>query len=315
MEAFELSILKKRNITAGFVHLITGIIVIIFYAITKGAHGRANFEAFRNTPATADDASVTRMCSTQTGTFDLPSQCQTTINFTKPVKVASFNVVYGSIAFFFITALAHFFYGTDGFGSGSYSNAITQGWNPYRWFEYASSASLMTVLIGLTDGNRDATSLWALYIMTAAMMFNGYTVESLLRGKAKIADAARDSIRSSTIAGWTLFIGIWVALFYSFATLVSDVKTKFSAEVDPDTGDAIRVPTWIWIIVILQLVYYALFGFIQLKHIYSRLSNKPFDFTKIESSYITLSYVAKVSLAAGIGYGLIFRTRGCPELT
>lgn len=307
MDLLEFTKIKNRNFNAALIHFITGAIVIIFYAVTKGAQNRSNFATFRNSPANLDD----NTCSTNAGSYEVPSQCVTEISFTKPVKVVSFNLVYGAIAFFMITAFAHFFYSTDGFGTGAYYNALAQGWNPYRWFEYASSASIMTVLISLSSGNRDFTSVLALYVMTIAMMFSGYSVESLLRGSSKVTTMARDTIRSSTIAGWTLFIGIWVVLFYSYLSLVSDVKTKFANELD--NGKKIEVPSWIIIIVILQLIYYALFGFIQLRHISQRLSGKPYSYIETENSYIGLSYIAKLSLASGIGYGLIFRVRDCPE--
>ena len=305
----EIAKLKKSNAIAAGVHLLTGLSVLIWYSYTKPAQTRSSFTAFRNTPATQADAN--NSCSTSNAPFEDPGKCNTEIAFTKPVKVVSLNVVVGSIAFFFITALAHFFYATDGFGAGSYTRSIAQGWNPYRWTEYAISASLMSVIIGLTDGTRDFTALMSLLFMTAAMMYNGYSIESLLRGHAKISEMAQDSIKISTIAGWLLFVGVWSVLFYSFATLVSDVKNKFAGQTDPD-GNPIQVPGWIWFIVVFQLFYYALFGIVQARHIRARLSGKHFDFTKIEKSYIGLSYFAKLSLASGIGYGLIFRTKDCP---
>lgn len=308
MDALDFKKLKNRNFNAAITHFVTGVIVLIFYAATKGAKNRSSFFTFRNSPANLADGT----CSTTSDDYEIPSQCNTEISFTKPVKVVSFNLVYGAVSFFMITAFAHFFYSTDGFGTGAYSNSIVQGWNPYRWFEYASSASLMTVLISLSSGNRDFTSVFALYVMTAALMFNGYSVESLLRGSSKVGSMARDAVKSSTVAGWTLFVGIWVVLFFSYLSLVSDVKTKFANELD--NGKKIEVPRWIVIIVILQLIYYALFGFVQLRHINGRLSGKPYSYVETENWYIGLSYIAKLSLASGIGYGLIFRVKDCPEI-
>lgn len=305
--------LKHRNLVAAIAHFITGLTVLIWYSLSKPAQKLSSFTAFRNTPATeADYNSAPTSCSTsQMTTYETPSQCNTEIAFTKPAKVVSINVVIGAIAFFMITAFAHTFYATDGFGTRTYSRAIQQGWNPYRWFEYAASASIMSVIIGLSDGTRDVTTLWSLAIMTIAMMFNGYSTESLLRGTAKVGEMARESIKSSTASGWLLFAGIWTTLIYSFATLVADVKTKFSGVVD-NNGKPIAVPTWIWFIVFLQLIYYSLFGIVQLRHISARLSGQPYSYITTENSYITLSYFAKLSLASGLGYGLLFRTKNCP---
>lgn len=310
----QLSKLKHRNFLAGLVHLATGGLVILLYSIFEASQTRSSFRAYRNSVANQADSVPNAdglSCSTL-DIFNTPGKCIVDIALTKPVEVVQVNLVYGAIAFFMITAFAHFFYATDGFNSGAYTIAIAQGWNPYRWLEYGCSASIMTILIGMSVGLRDFTALWALFFSTAAMMINGYCSESLLRGTAKVSQYARDAIYGSTAAGWLLFIGIWGAFIYTFSSLVSEVKSKFSGVIDPDTGKQVAVPSWVWFIVIIQLVYYALFGIVQIRHISSRFSGKAFSYVNTESAYITLSYTAKLALAAGIGYGLIFRTRDCP---
>jgi hypothetical protein len=240
-----------------------------------------------------------------------PDECSVEIVYQAPKSTFSINVVYGALVFFLFTAAAHIFYATDAFGTGNYSKAIVMGWNPYRWFEYATSASLMSVLIGLIDGTRDTGSLIATVGLTSAMMFNGYTVESLLRGKASLPQTAKDAITGATYSGWILYIFLWTVLLYSFGTLVSDVKRLYSGQTGTD-GKPISVPVWVWFIVIFQAIYYASFGYVQYGHIHKRLSGIPFNYESIENSYISLSYFAKLSLAGGIGYGLIFRTKDCP---
>lgn len=297
--------LKNKNFFAAGLHFLSFLVVLIFYTATKGSHSRSSFKFYRNTIADSADGT----CSTVVP-FVQPSQCDVTVGLTKPKEVGQVNLIYGTLAFFAITCVAHIYYGTDGFGSGSYSHAIRQGWNPYRWFEYAASAGVMSILIGLTEGVNDASSLFALLIMTMAMMFNGFSVESLLRGSNKITADTRTSISASTLSGWALFIGIWTIIIYNFSMVVSDVKKKnFTLD-----GKKVGVPTWIWIIVIMQLVYYALFGLLQRNHIAKRLGNDAnYNYLDTENSYLQLSFTAKLSLASGLAYGLIFRTRDCPE--
>ena len=163
----------------------------------------------------------------------------------------------------------------------------------------------MSVLIGLVDGTRDVATLWLLALITVAMQFNGFSVESLLRGTGKVGQGARDAITGSTIAGWTLFFALWSVVVYGFSNLFSDVKTAFPGP--PES----TIPTWIWFILIMQFIYYTLFGIVQANHIKNRLSGRSFNYLETENSYIFLSFFAKISLASGIGYGLLWRTKDC----
>jgi hypothetical protein len=245
---------------------------------------------------------------------DPTGQCSVDFPYQLPVKQVEIQVIYGCIAFFLITAAAHAYYATDGLGSGSYTLAIQEGWNPYRWYEYAASASIMTVLIGITTGTRDLPTLILSALLTAGMQFNGFTIESLLRGQSTVPTKSRDAITSSLLSAWSLFVGLWVVLFYNFAFVVKDVKELYKGEVDPQSNGPVAVPSWIWFVVILQLIYYASFGIVQNVHIKHRLNdaNTTFSYYQTEKSYIWLSYFAKLSLASGISYGLLFRTKDCP---
>lgn len=302
--------LLRSNLIAAGAHLLSALVVIWAYNHWPVAQEKADVKAYRLQiagPSTPDQ------CTTTGGSAPTPDQCQVEISFQQPKAAFSANVIYGAIFFFLITAAAHAWYGTDGFGSGSYTTALSQGWNPYRWFEYGLSASIMIVIIGLVDGTRDATTLGALFGATTAMMLTGFTTESLLRGRGAISNASRDAITGSTVVGWLLFVTVWATLLYSFGTLVSDVNSLYKNEVDA-SGNPVRVPTWIWYIVIAQLLYYAAFGIVQALHVRDRLSGRNnFDYVTVEKRYIQLSYWSKLSLASGIAYGLIWRVKDCPQ--
>ena len=298
--------LKHSNNMAFVAHVLSALVLIVLYGRWPATHSRSTVETFRNTIAGPND----ELCTTDSSGLT-PTQCNVTVGLTKPRPQATFNLVFGAIAFFVITAFAHFFYATDGFGSEAYSKAIEQGWNPYRWFEYATSASIMTALVGLVDGIRDIQLIFVLVLITAAMQICGFSVESLLRGHGKVSQNARDSVVGISAVGWILFVALWATVFWTFGNAVSDVKTKYAGTIG-DNDKPPEVPAWIWFIVIAQLIYYALFGLVQLRHIRARFSGKPFDFISTEKSYISLSFFAKISLASGIGYGLLFRTKDCP---
>jgi hypothetical protein len=297
--------LISLNWLAVLAHVGSAVVVIVLYNIYDAAQERSNVQTFRYQIAAPD---TLPQCNTEGTVPPTPDKCNVNLVYQKPKMVTTFNIIYGTLAFFFFTALAHIYYGTDGFGSGNYTQAIRDGWNPYRWFEYALSASLMSVLVGLVDGTRDTGALIACVALTAAMMGAGFVTESALRGT--ISPLVRDTVRAATVVGWILFLGLWTILLYQFATTVSDVDTLYKGTLDP-SGDPVRVPSWIWVVVILQLLYYASFGVVQLIHINRKFSGRPFNYVSIEKAYIFLSFFAKLSLAAGLSYGLIFRVKDC----
>jgi len=305
--------LLRRNWYAAGAHFVLAVLLIIFYNVWSNSKGYAYANTFRyqlaapNTPA---------QCNTANGVPPDPDQCNVQIVYQKPKALASFNIIYGTIAFFLITVAAHVFYGTDAFGSGAYTRNIGQGWNPYRWFEYGLSASLMTLLIGLIDGTQDLATLIMLVLATAAMQFCGFAVEATLRGNNVVGRNGRDSILGSSIVGWLLFVGIWFVLIFQFANLVFDVNTLYANETLPN-GNKVTVPAWVWLVVFLQLAWYASFGIVQAIHIRRRLgpvNSKSTDYSSIESYYILLSFLAKINLAVPIGYGLLWRTKDCPAV-
>jgi hypothetical protein len=307
--------LTRNNWLAAAAHLLSFITLVILYAVWPAAQTRSSADTFRYQiagPAALPGETTPTQCTTEGDNY-IPGKCNIRANFQQPKKVASFNVIYGAMFFFLFTAAAHFFYASDGVGTGSYSRAVASGWNPYRWFEYAASASVMTALIALVQGTRDTSLILVLALATAAMQFCGFSVESQLRGVGPLSAKAKDSVVGSTIVGWLLFVAIWGALIYGFASVVQDVNDKFKGQIDPDTNKNVEVPAWIWYIVIAQLLYYASFGAVQFWHIWKRFKNdQKFKYADAEGWYIQLSFWAKLSLASGIGYGLLFRVKDCP---
>lgn len=297
--------LIRSNWFAAAAHVGSAAVIIALYNYYDAARARSDVLTYRYQIAAPD---TLPQCNTSGEVPPTPDRCNVDLVYQKPKQVARFNIIYGVVLFFFFTALAHIYYGTDGAGTGKYSQAIRDGWNPFRWVEYALSASLMSVLVGLVDGTRDTGALIGLVALTAATMGCGFVVESILRGP--VNQLVRDTVLAATAVGWTLFLGLWVILLYQFATTVSDVHNLYEGVLDPN-GDPVRVPTWVWVVVFLQLAYYASFGVVQIMHIRKKFSGGPFNYISIEKAYIFLSFFAKLSLAAGLGYGLIFRAKDC----
>lgn len=301
-----------RNKIAAFAHIASFVGLIVAYNYWSSAKRHASRIAYRlqiSGPSKVtypNNPEATNPQCTTDPNGPLPGQCITEPVYQPPRHVLTFNVIWACLAFFAFTAAVHLFYASN----RGYIANVRLGWNPFRWGEYAISASLMSIILGFVDGANDVNTLLALAVMTAAMQFCGFTTESLLKGTGKVNKTA---VLSSTFTGWLLFLGLWTILIYSFSVQVHDVDVKFKGinqNSGPQAGQPIKVPSWVLIIIIIQLVNYALFGIVQLRHIRARFKGSV-DFSKYENAYIGLSFSAKLALAAGLGYGLIFRVKDC----
>jgi hypothetical protein len=79
-------------------------------------------------------------------------------------------------AFLFMSAIAHLLVASPWFFP-RYRAHLGNGINPYRWIEYAFSASWMIVLIALLPGLNDLPVLVALFGANAAMILFGWMME------------------------------------------------------------------------------------------------------------------------------------------
>ena len=91
------------------------------------------------------------------------------------VTLFSIRFAWGIAVFFGLSALAHLF--VAGPGWNAYKKQITRGRNPYRWLEYALSASIMIVLIAMLVGIDDVAALIALGGVNASMIGFGWMEE------------------------------------------------------------------------------------------------------------------------------------------
>ena len=85
------------------------------------------------------------------------------------------NFVWAIVAFFLLSACAHFF--VVGLGWGRYQRELLNERNPYRWIEYSVSSSIMIVLIAMLVGISDVAALIALVGVNASMIGFGWMQE------------------------------------------------------------------------------------------------------------------------------------------
>jgi len=94
-----------------------------------------------------------------------------------PVSVEWFDLTLPLLvaAFLLVSALAHALIATVLYPR--YVAYLEREMNPYRWYEYSVSASLMSVVIGMLAGIWDAGTLLALFGLVAVMNLTGLLME------------------------------------------------------------------------------------------------------------------------------------------
>ena len=78
-------------------------------------------------------------------------------------------------SFLLMSALAHFLIATV--LNKKYEEHLEKGMNPYRWYEYSVSASVMIVAIAMLTGIYDVGALLLIFSMNAIMIFGGLLME------------------------------------------------------------------------------------------------------------------------------------------
>ncbi len=192
-----------------------------------------------------------------------------------PVIDSTADLPFGTMVavFLLLSAIAHFTIISPGV-FGWYVRNLQKGINYARWYEYAFSASLMIVLIGMLCGIYDLAALLMAFTLTAVMNLCGLIME----------------IHNQTIekTNWTSYVvgciaGIipWVAIaIYFFGSLSTAEGT---------------VPTFVYFILPTLFVFFFSFA---LNMILQYRKVGPWrDYLFGERVYVLLSLVAKSALA------------------
>jgi hypothetical protein len=187
-------------------------------------------------------------------------------------------------AFLLISAVAHFIMASP-IGFKWYVRNLEKHINYLRWYEYALSASLMVVLIGMLSGIYDLPTMILLFTLTATMNLFGLMMELHNQTTAK--------------TNWTAFIfgciaGIvpWIVIaWYFFAAITSSAEA---------------VPTFVYTILGILFVFFNSFA-VNMVLQYKKVG--PWrDYLFGEKVYMILSLVAKSALAWQVFAGALART-------
>jgi len=237
------SYLKRFNAAAGILHLIQGIIMLILGFLIEWTRDVYTFY-----PLIFDGVPNPQILFTVSGLGAI---------------LASFPL---------ISAIAHFVIAYP--KNDSYNENLKKGMNPYRWYEYAFSSSIMIVLIALFLGVWDFWSLAMIFVLNAMMIMFGYLMELI---NQKTEKTNWSSFILGCISGGTP----WIVLFAYF---IGAIKS---------TG--LNPPTFVYLILFIYFILFNIFAFnmvLQYKGV-----GRWKDYLYGERVYIILSFVAKTILA------------------
>lgn len=175
--------------------------------------------------------------------------------------------------FLLLSAVAHFTVSSPGI-FGWYTDNLKKGINYARWYEYAFSASLMIVLIGMLCGVYDLGELIMAFVLTGVMNLCGLLMEI----------HNQDTIRTnwtSYVIGCIAGIAPWIAIAIYF----------FGSLAQAEGG----VPTFVYAILPTLFVFFFSFA---LNMVLQYKKVGPWgDYLFGERVYILLSLIAKSALA------------------
>ena len=241
--------LRRFNFTMGLLHFVQGTLMLIF-ALSIDKIKAFKLPVFSNFL-----------------TFD--TNLMTLVTDNKKI----FDVPFGACVsiFLFLSALFHFIIVMPK-ANDTYNKNIEKGINPFRWYEYALSSSVMITLIALLFGVYDIGLLIAIFVLNASMNLFGLLME-------KINQYTEKTSWSAFVFGSIAGLATWVIIFM-FAFGNSDLD---------------KVPWFVYAIFGSYFVFFNLFP-INMVLQYKKVG-KWREYVYGERVYIILSLCAKTLLA------------------
>lgn len=243
--------LKKFNTGAAILHLIQGIAMLSLGFLLKWSRDIYTFYL-----------RFSHVGSTNSALYAVPNP---QVLFT----ISNLGVLLA--AFPLISAFAHFAIAFP--KNKAYNENLRRGMNPYRWYEYAFSSSIMIFVISTFVGIWDFWSLAMIFLLNALMIMFGYLME-LVNQKTE------ETNWSAFILGCISGGFPWVVLFAYFTNAVVS------------TGGA--VPKFVYVILFVYFILFMSFA-VNMVLQYKGVGRWK-DYLYGERFYIILSFVAKTVL-------------------
>ena len=205
---------------------------------------------------------------------------QTETIFPETVSFVDANLPLLVAGFLFISALAHASIATVLYDR--YVQYLDRGMNPYRWYEYSVSASLMIVVIAMLSGVWDLGTLVALFALVAVMNLCGLLMEQ--------------RNESTTDTDWTPY---WVGTLAGIVPWIV-IGITFVGTVTASGGEFPEFVIYIYVSIFVFFNLFAVNMALQYLEV-SRWSEYLFG----EKTYVLLSLVAKSALAWQVYFGTL----------
>ncbi len=200
--------------------------------------------------------------------------------FPEAVSFIDVNLPLLVAGFLFISAIAHTIVSTVRYDQ--YIAYLDRGMNPYRWYEYSVSASLMIVVIAMLAGIWDLGTLVGLFGLVAVMNLAGLLMEQRNESTAEL--------------DWTPY---WVGVVAGLVPWVV-IAIMFVGTVTASDG---QFPTFVIYIYASIFVFFNLFALNMVLQ-YLEISRWE-DYLFGEKTYVVLSLVAKSALAWQVYFGTL----------
>ena len=241
--------LRRFNLIMGLLHFIQGSVMLIF-ALTMEKIIAFKLPVYSN--FLRFDTATMRLVTDNKKILDVPFA----------VGVASFLLL--SALFHFLIVMPRI--------NDVYNRNIEKGINPFRWYEYSLSSSIMITLIALLFGVYDIGLLIAIFVLNASMNLFGLLME-------KINQYTKKTDWYAFIFGSIAGVGSWVIIsMYAFGNSSLD-----------------KVPWFVYAIFASYFIFFNLFPINMILQ-YKKIG-KWKNYIYGESVYIILSLVAKSLLA------------------
>ncbi|GKY96580.1 hypothetical protein MPSEU_000617600 [Mayamaea pseudoterrestris] len=200
-----------------------------------------------------------------------------------PRAIGSFNILWLSPISILLSALDHT---CSLVFRSTYEWYIARNQNPFRWTEYALSASVMHLMIAQLAGITDVHLLVTIFVLKALAM-NLASLHEVINAKAR-ADGLKQNWRSFYLA-WVAQLTCWIIVFNYFGVSASQTEQQ----------------TFLWVIMILCFILdnsFAVCFFLQ----WTRTPPCD-DYATGEKMFIVLSFTAK-TLLAWVAFGGVVAT-------
>jgi len=244
--------LRRLNIIAGSLHFIQGIIMVVLGFLLTWERDIYTFSL------------KFKIISLNPPSFQVLPEPQ--VVFT----IGYLGVILAS--FLLISAVAHFVIGF--LKTRDYEKYLKKGMNPYRWYEYALSSSIMIVILATFVGVWELWSLVMIFVLNASMIMFGYLMEKLNQYTEKIDWSP---YICGCIAGFTP----WIVIAAYFIAALGSTETN--------------PPAFVYLALLIYFIMFNTFSvnmLLQYKGI-----GKWKDYLYGEKVYIILSLTAKTILA------------------